>query len=175
MIIAFTGHRPDKLWGYNNPAAYLRLENFLFSICEYLAIQHGAVAFISGMAIGVDMCAAKACLRLRDKYPHIKVIAAVPFTGQEKKWPSNTQSEYIGILKKVDKVVIVDQQVPYQVPGQKVGAYHPGKLDMRNRFMVDYCDLLIGIYKGGGGGTKNCLDYAAKVKRKVVVYDPRKI
>ena len=41
--------------------------------------------------------------------------------------------------------------------------------------MVDYCDLLIGIYKGGGGGTKNCLDYAAKVKRKVVVYDPGKI
>ena len=175
MIIAFTGHRPDKLWGYNNPAAYLRLENFLFSICEYLAIQYGAVAFISGMAIGVDMCAAKACLRLRDKYPHIKVIAAVPFTGQEKKWPSNTQSEYIGILKKVDKVVIVDQQVPYQVPGQKVGVYHPAKMDMRNRFMVDYCDLLIGIYKGGGGGTKNCLDYAAKVKRKVVVYDPGKI
>ena len=70
------------------------------------AIWRGYRHFISGMAVGVDMLAAKIVLQMREDMPdkRITLEVAVPFPGQPKRWKEETKLEYESILSWCDKV-----------------------------------------------------------------------
>ena len=59
MIVAGTGHRPNKLGGYNNES-FLKLVN----IAEDALKQMEVTEVISGMALGWDMALAQAAINL---------------------------------------------------------------------------------------------------------------
>lgn len=147
MILAATGHRPDKLGGYSL-TGFERLRKIA---TEYLE-EAKPEKIISGMALGWDTAWAVAGQALK-----IPVIAAVPFFGQESMWPVESKTKYFNILDKCHDVLYICDK-----------GYAPWKMQIRNEYMVDKCDTLIALWDGSPGGTGNCLKYAEKVKRPVV-------
>ncbi len=156
MTVAFTGHRPDKLgkeYTYKGPySEYISRE--INTALREIQPDKGIV----GMALGVDTLAAIELLYLK-----IPVIAAIPFEGQEKMWPEESQKLYWKILnhKLVTKIYVSD-------PG-----YARHKMQVRNVWMVDHTDILIGIWDGTEGGTFNCINYADKRKKRIIYIDPK--
>lgn len=146
MIIAGTGHRPNKLGGYSLNAR-TRLFNTAIKSLEYLA----PTKVISGMALGWDQALARAAIELG-----IPFIAAVPFVGQENIWPAASQREFHELCKAASEHVIVSP-----------GGYSPAKMQVRNEWMVDRADRILALWDGSSGGTKNCLDYAATTGKPV--------
>lgn len=153
MIVAFTGHRPDKLGGYKVPnPTYIH-------VCQQIEktlIELKPDKVISGMALGVDQWAAFIAIKLG-----IPFIAAVPFEGQEKAWPEASQKVFNSLLKKASEVVYVS-----------LGGYAAYKMQVRNEWMVLECDKLIAIWDGTPGGTGNCVNFA-KQYRDIIYINPR--
>lgn len=154
MIVAFTGHRPDKLGGYKVP------NPIYIHVCQQIEktlIELKPEKVISGMALGVDQWAAYIATKL-----NIPFLAAIPFIGQEKAWPMASQSIYNKLLKKSAEQVIVCE-----------GGYAANKMQIRNQWMVDNCDKLIAIWDGTPGGTGNCVNYAKSINKEIIYIDPR--
>lgn len=147
MIQAATGHRPDKLGGYGDEVA-----KSLF----FLAVKHLEETkpdkIISGMALGWDMAWARAGIYLK-----IPVIAAVPFLGQDKMWPQASKDKYHKTLDKCSDILYICDQ-----------GYAPWKMQIRNEYMVDHCDLLVALWDGSKGGTGNCIQYAKKKEVPII-------
>ncbi|MFT9488297.1 MAG: SLOG family protein [Tepidibacillus sp.] len=153
--VAFTGHRPNKLGGYNenNPIMITVKEVLSKTIDELIA--EGYTHFISGMAIGVDMVAAELVLEKRKKDPNIFLICAVPFEGQENLWPEPIKKRYFDILNQADEVVYISY------PG-----YAGWKMQKRNEWMVDHANVIVAVWDGTKGGTENCVKYAFEAPHK---------
>lgn len=154
-VVAVTGHRPHKLggeWDLEGPVS-VRLFEALRSALDELRPS----GLISGMALGVDM--AWALVGLERSLP---VIAAVPFEGQEARWSPAARRRYAEILAHplVTKVVVAP------------GGYNAHKLQVRNEWMVDRCDLLLAVWDGTPGGTANCVRYAERTGRRTIRIDP---
>lgn len=147
MIICGTGHRPDKLGGYG-PEATIKLIDLAK---DWLGV-HLPASVISGMALGWDSALAEAACQLE-----IPWTAAIPFEGQESRWPKQSQDIYKKTLMFAEKVVYVSE------PG-----YAVWKMQKRNEWMVDNSDLVLALWDGSDGGTANCVRYANKVGKEVV-------
>ena len=154
MIIAFTGHRSDKIGGYILPnPTYIHICQQLEKTLKELAPDKA----ISGMALGVDQYAANVCIKLK-----IPFIAAIPFLGQEKAWPEKSQKAYHALLSKADEKIIVCD-----------GGYMAYKMQIRNEWMVDHCDKLIAVWDQSPGGTANCIKYAQSINKEIVFINPK--
>lgn len=164
----FTGHRPNKLGGYNESNAIMSdVKARLDHAIDYALDHLGITTFISGMALGVDMAAAELVLKKREQFPRygIRLIAAVPFEGQERMWPKQSQERWSEIISQADEVVYVCE------PG-----YTAWKMQKRNAWMVDNSALVIAVWDGTKGGTGNCVEYARKAEHKpfIIRIDPTK-
>lgn len=148
MRIAATGHRPNKLGGYHNTEADNRLR---LTAHRYLSKTQPAVV-ITGMALGWDQRVAEAAL-----LAGIPFVAAVPFAGQESKWPPRAQRVYRELLSQAHGVVIVSP-----------GGYDPAKMHKRNEWMVDHSDRIVALWDGGEtGGTAACVRYAQSKQKPI--------
>ena len=69
-------------------------------------ISKGAECFITGGALGFDTLAARTVIRLREEFPHIKLILALPCPPQAQtlKWSAPQVAEYREILGLADDV-----------------------------------------------------------------------
>lgn len=152
MIIAGTGHRPDKLGGYD-PHTTKRVLEFATQVLQY----HQPSTVITGMAQGWDMAMAQAAVNLG-----IPFHAYVPFHGQEQVWPSATRLYYKALLRLAQHVIVVTD-----------GGYSKAAMQARNQRMVDDCDLLLALWNGSKGGTENCLLYAMLTGRPYINYWPQ--
>ena len=154
MIVAFSGHRPNKLGGFSLPnPTYV----YVCQQIEKTLLDLKPEKVISGMALGVDQWAAHVAYKLG-----IPFLAAVPFEGQEKAWPQASQSIYNLLLSKAAERVVVCE-----------GGYSADKMQRRNEFMCDKCDKLIAIYNGDtSGGTYNCVSYAKSIGKEIIVINP---
>lgn len=148
MIVAGTGHRPDKLGGYSQ-------DNFnrLVLIAEKGLRGLKATKVISGMALGWDQALAQAAINLS-----IPFIAAIPFTNQDKFWNETSQAYNKILLSKAIEVVNVSGMDDYRVE----------YMQKRNEWMVDNCDILLSMFDGSSGGTKNCVQYAQLQDKKIL-------
>lgn len=173
--IAFTGHRPDKLYGYDlKNDKYLKLNKFLEKILEEKIINEGYDTFISGGALGFDTVAFLSVKNLKKKYPNIKNIMAVPFENQHSKWSLKDVNLYNWMKNIADEVVFVDNLENYNRTNANIGMFHKDKLMIRNEYMVDNADLLIALWDGNNkSGTANCVKYAKnKLYNPTVVINP---
>lgn len=147
MIIASTGHRPDKLGGYKA----FDFERLVDLAEDYLC-QHKVLGVISGLALGWDQALATASIRL-----NIPLVGAIPFVGQQIKWSSVDIARYEELLLKCNQIVYCD-----------TGLFANWKFQKRNEWMVDRLverlpDVrLVALWDGSEGGTKNCIDHAKK-------------
>lgn len=161
---AFTGHRPDKLGGYdwevlsNHPVIGI----MTYEIKRLVEMQ-GVNRFICGGALGVDQVAFEVCDELkRTIYPHLYLILAMPFEKQDANWfRYDDISRLHSQRARANELILVDElgHHAYTVSGVQPKIYHPGKMQKRNEWMVDNSKYLIAVHDGSGGGTSNCIHY----------------
>lgn len=151
MIIAATGHRPDKLGGYG-----IIVARKLRYLARQFLEERRPERVISGMAQGWDTAWALAADDLK-----IPFIAAVPCPGQERPWPPESQRLYRELLSKAAEVIIISEH------------YSARNMQRRNKWMVDHVDEVAALWDGSLGGTANCVAYASKINKPLVNLWPR--
>ena len=154
MIVAFTGHRPDKLGGYKVPNP---IYDHVYKQIKTALQELKPDKVISGMALGVDQWAAAIAYKLG-----IPFLAAIPFDGQESAWPQESQKTFRLLRRLASEEVIVCE-----------GGYAASKMQTRNIWVVDHCDKLIAVWDGSKGGTGNCVEYAKAIGKDIYYIDPR--
>ena len=140
----FTGHRPEKLH-----CSEIEVKKMLAKEIA-TALKQGKRTFITGMARGSDIYAAELVLEYRAQYSDIHLICALPHPDFEKYWSPEWQQRYRKILKAADYVKLIR-------PEFSMSSYQ-----IRNEWMVDHSSLLIAVYNGKAGGTRNTIEYANK-------------
>ena len=127
----FTGHRE---LGEDFSVRKLRKE------IEKL-IEKGVDTFYNGMAIGFDLISAETVLKIKKKYPHIKLSLCIPCYGQEKLFSEKDKKRYIKIYKKADEKIILSD------------SYYKGCMLVRDEYMAERADVMITYCKKEKGGT----------------------
>lgn len=165
--VALTGHRPNKLWGYDlNHPAYRALQNHLEFLIEDGLKRSDVLRLHSGMALGADTIWAQAIVALKKRYPQrIVFVANVPFETQDSRWPDTSRQTYRSLLTQADEIVISG------VVSARTSA--PYLLNLRNEHMIEPADVLLALYDGSTtGGTANAIAYAHRKGKKVHVMPP---
>lgn len=161
---AFTGHRPTRfVFKYDelHPAC-AALKQAIEKQVRRL-YRRGIRQFYTGCALGVDMWAGEIVLQLKEEYPDMELLCAVPFAGQEKAWRTEQQQRYLALLNKSSAVFILSDRYTEQ-------CYFD-----RNRFLVDHADVLLAVYdtqtkkRSGTGYTVN---YARQQKKPMLLIHP---
>ncbi len=138
-VLGVTGHRPDKLGGYDDDV-FDRLFRFAKQQLRILKPQY----VITGMALGWDQAIALAA-----KKSGIPFLAYTPFQEQASAWPEYAQDRYNELLGYAFKVVNVGGM-----------GYSAAKMFQRNERIVNDSDIVLALWNGSSGGTANCIDYA---------------
>lgn len=149
----FTGHRPAKLTQNEDT-----IKQALSSAIDQ-AIARGFTTFITGMAQGTDIWAAEIVLNRRNTNPDLKLICAIPHPDFEKSWKAEWQSRFNTVRSNADLERTISP------------AYSRGCYQTRNVWMVDRSALLIAVYNGEAGGTRNTIQYAQKNNIEVLFAD----
>ena len=97
---------------------------------------------------------------MKKENPRIKLFCAVPYEGFEKNWSKKWRRLYNEVISAADCVKM----------------FHPAftciAFQERNRYMVDHSALVIAVYNGGGGGTRNTIEYARRQNVRVHIAKP---
>lgn len=162
--VAFTGYRPQKLPFGNNlthPEA-VKLRSALYNEFERLIIR-GFKYFYTGGALGGDLMAAEVILELFQRYGHRELChyLCLPCRNHCAKWRSEDIVRFERIRAQSKIILVSDSN------------YFNGCMQIRNQYMVDRSAVLIALFDGQNGGTKNTVDYARKMQRKIVMLRPR--
>lgn len=145
---AFTGHR--QLLDDFSPKALKTLVRSL--------VKDGVRTFYVGMAEGFDLAAAEVVLREKKKDPSLKLVACIPFYGQERRFSDEDKKRYAAILRKADEQVYVSEH------------YRTTCFFERNRYMADRADVLVAYLNQPKGGTAYTVRYFQKKKPSAPVY-----
>lgn len=146
----FTGHR-------NIPAnEYEKIQNTLEETIISL-IKKGVCYFGAGGALGFDTMAALTILKLKEKYPHIKLILVLPCENQTYKWQQKDIDIYENIKSKCDKYVYTSKY------------YYNGCMFKRNKHLVDNSKYFICYLIKKTGGTAFIVNYA--MSKNLIIYN----
>lgn len=158
MKACVTGHRPNKMYGYN---IHNKLWTVLKEKLKKLLVEINCEDAWSGMALGVDIVFSLAVLELKQEGYNIKLHCAIPCRNHSCKWNKESIDLYNNILSQADEVVLVSDE-----------EYKPWLMQRRNEYMVDLTDVLIAVWDGSNSGTANCVRYAEKCKKEIIRIDP---
>ena len=145
----FTGHRiiPEDEYA----AIQKRLEKKMIK-----PIRQGIDYFCAGGALGFDTMAALTVLKLKQKFPSIWRVLALPCRDQTKSWQGEDIKIYNQILEQADLVVYVSEQ------------YYPGCMQKRNRYMVDNSSVCLCYLTKQTGGTAYIVNYAKQKGVRII-------
>lgn len=138
----FTGHR--ELPTENLPEISKRLEDTLLTL-----IEQGYCYFGAGGALGFDTLAAQTVLRLRERYPQIRLILVLPCLNQTRGWQQADVDIYEELKRRADKVTYTSE------------SYFRGCMQKRNRHLVDNSSVCICFLAEKTGGTFYTVNYAS--------------
>lgn len=146
----FTGHRPEKL---------KRSEEEVISLLKQAideAISGGYRIFISGMSRGVDIWAAEEIVRRKENGENLRLICAPAYKGTENSWGKEWKKRYLQVISGADD---------FYCQEDKYAGLHI--YQKRDEWMVDNSSLVLAVYDGERGGTRNTIAYALKNGVKV--------
>lgn len=152
MIVAATGHRPNKLGGWSR-----EVHDALCGFALRALADRQPQGVISGMALGWDHAVAVASVRLG-----IPFVAAIPFEGQESRWSKQAQGDYHKLLLAAEMTHVVCSRERVQDIGVAAA------MQARNEWMVDNATGVLALWNGDrSGGTFNCVQYAVAGRRRI--------
>lgn len=152
-VVAFTGHRSDKLpggWGGHKERE---------AMAELLASRlhrEGIKRVIVGGALGIDQIAMKAA-----SYAGCHIILVEPFPGFWRKWPIRSIEEYMKLKYSINPAAL---EIHYSDKDEEYAAW---KMQKRNEYMVDMATEVWAYWNGSGGGTHNCIKYAESQNKPI--------
>ena len=97
-----------------------------------------------------NLAAAEAVLELRDSLPGLRLVAVVPFGGQEARFSHADRARYRAAMASADDAVVLS-------PVYRAGCYA-----VRNNYLVDHASLLVAWYDGSPGGTRHTVSRALR-------------
>lgn len=161
--VAFTGHRPESLpFGRNLTRGHF--EEFQIVLWNEIRrrMDEGYNTFYCGGARGIDLlCGEIVLAEKQTQHPNVRLICAIPYEKQAERWSLMWKLRYDEVLRGADKVE------------QLCSVYRRDCFHIRNRYMVDACDLLIAVYNGKAeGGTAYTINYAIKQGKEILVINP---
>lgn len=118
-------------------------------------IEEGILDFISGGALGFDTLAAETVLRLREEFPQIRLVLALPCRDQSKVWSSADKLRYETICQRADAIHYTADR------------YSPTCMMRRNQFMVDNSASCIFFLTNQRSGTYKTVSYAMEQNHKL--------
>ena len=140
----FTGHR------HLRPEEEGRIA-LLLDAALRKAWKKGFTRFWCGCALGFDLLAGEAVLRLRAVHPEAKLLLAVPCADQAEHWQDAVSAQRRErLLYAADEKVILSPK------------YYEGCMQVRNRYMVDRSALVIAWMAVPRGGTLSTVAYAVR-------------
>lgn len=149
-VACFSGHRklPSDISGMTKD-----LESAIIRL-----IEQGVVFFGAGGALGFDMLAEETVLRLKERYPHIKLILVLPCPPEQQtlKWNLEQRRRYYDILNKSDKVRVL------------ADTYTNSCMLDRNRHLVNNSGHLICYLRESRGGTHFTVSYAEQKRLDII-------
>lgn len=132
--LCFTGHRPEKIFGYDGDGKNPPDDIKEFLTKEILkAINDGVIVFYNGLAKGVDLWAAEIVLEHKKMFPEISLIGIQPYPEHGK--------YFSGCYGNIFKKVYHEADIIFCTSN----IYHKGTYLIRDRYMVDHSSRLIGI------------------------------
>jgi uncharacterized phage-like protein YoqJ len=182
LKISFTGHRPDKLGGYDwNSEKNKKIRDKLYeTILDIMnKSDEKQFHFISGGALGIDQFAFDVVELVTDNSNLDRICftneIAIPFSSQACKWQYESAKKYEQQKSIADICTYVDRLDKYKIKGYEEDKYYPAKMQKRNEYMVDNADIVIAVWDGTKGGTYNCVKYAEKLSKKIIVINPKEV
>lgn len=154
IVLAGTGHRPKDIFtkDHYSSANKRLLVNFVKQQIIELQKINNITKIISGGALGFDQSLAWAAVELK-----IPFVIALPFPDMDNKWPEQSRKEFKMLLDRAVEVVILHKEYSNK-------AYYD-----RDKYMVDNCDLLMGLHNSSvEGGTAITMQYAKSIKKEIV-------
>lgn len=156
MVLAFAGHRPEKLpWGMEERDPRCAALKIQIAHAVEEASHRGHTTFLCGMARGCDFWFAEAVLTLKQDRPELRLEAYLPCPSQPDRWRPEDQERYERLLMECDAVHMAES------------AYSEGCMLRRNRMMVDRCQELLTVWDGSRGGTAAAIRYAKRLGKPV--------
>ena len=161
VTCCFSGHRPSKLpWrGNESDPRCVLLKEKLRDVTEAL-YEAGIRHFLCGMAVGCDTYFCEAVLALRKSRRDVTLEAAVPCRTQADRWDEPARRRYEGLLERCDRVTVLQDE------------YTRGCMQRRNRYMLARSSVLVAVYDGSAGGTRNTVAQAEKMGLEAVLLQP---
>lgn len=144
----FTGHRV-----VDGDFSFSALENAVEEV-----IRAGVDTFYCGMARGFDLLAGKCVVEKKKKYPFVKLIACVPYFGQEEHFARAERALYKEVLKDSDEVRYTSEK------------YLPWCFTKRDEEMVQNADCMIAYLKKDVGGTAYTVKTFQKKKKGYIFF-----
>lgn len=138
----FTGHRKLPADGAYH-ALRIATENAVRDL-----IGKGYDTFLVGGALGFDTLAQQILQALREEFPYIRIVMAVPCPEQDALWPPQDRRTYRNLLEAADARILIARE------------YTKDCMLKRNRFMVSRSSVCIAYHVHAGGGTDYTVRYA---------------
>ncbi|WP_078598587.1 DUF4326 domain-containing protein [Evansella clarkii] len=171
--IGFTGHRPNKLGGYDLTApGYLNLQEDLETYIKRNLEVFDMVVGHSGLALGGDTIWSKAILAMKEKYPgRVQFHAEIPMMEQASAWFKKSDIDFWH-----EQVERADFTSVYGsldgVEEHKRRGLAAKFLNLRNEGMLDHSNVLLALHDGSSGGTGNAVAYAKETNLVTHVVHP---
>ena len=149
MTCCFTGHRRlDR-------QIYFTLRNRLDEEIKKL-ILNGVRYFGCGGALGFDTMAALSVCRLKEKYPHIRLIMVLPCPNYNKYWSHEDKQVLKSLISQADKVVYTSKY------------YSQTCMRKRNYHLVDHSQTCLCYLNRDRGGTALTVKYAQEQGLRII-------
>ena len=150
--VCFTGNRPNSFpWKDKEDHKLCLLFKKRLKTLIQVLINNGYNHFITGMAMGFDIIASEIVLELKHEGKNLFLECVIPCLNQTKGWNNDYVLRYNYILNVADKVSYSSKY-----------NYFDGCYQIRNRYMVDNAELVVGCLLTTSAGTKYTLNYAKK-------------
>lgn len=145
----FTGHR--KLEGADLELIVEKLKEEISKL-----IEKGFNRFVTGGALGFDTFAALIVIKLKEKYPKIKLSLVLPCRSQTRRWSPEDKEIYDFIKYNADDITYAQEE------------YSAGCMFKRNRMLVDLSSVCICYLISDEGGTAYTVGYAKKQNLEII-------
>jgi uncharacterized phage-like protein YoqJ len=145
----FTGHRDIPQENY--PAIQQRLEKAVEAL-----IAQGVCYFGVGGALGFDTIAALTVIKLKARYPQIRLVMILPCKNHDFSWQGEDKALFEKIADRADKLVYTSER------------YYNGCMYKRNRHMAEGSGWCICYIERPTGGTAYTVSYARSVGVRMI-------
>ena len=158
------GHSPDKVrWDCVSAGSSdaSEMKATVTSILEKLIREKGVNTFLCGMTRGMSLLMAGYVIKLKKKYPDIRLKCYVPDQGFLQSWPEDQKALFLRTTEKSSAAYYLSDD--------------PNRYIYRTRreYMIDNAAYLLAAYiPGREGGTGEMVRYAYEHGRIVIIVDP---